>query len=189
MVALGAVLLVLTAATVAAAAKPTAPAVTLNDLEADDVVCSSESILTVTASVDTDAELSHFDIGVRRFETVLVTFPDILDGPNVVESWSVGFWNSGRKGPTIPKEWTLDTGNRETWSFHREMAPMEGQYEDDLYLFVVHLNAGGRGSGSTPGMSDWADWAVDCSVTPPLVTAYVGPWDAVWFEEQGDLNP
>jgi hypothetical protein len=86
------------------------------------VVCSSESNLTVTASVDTEAELSHFDIGVRRFESVVVGEPVILDGPNVVESWGVGFWNSSRKGPTIPKEWTLDTGNRETWSFHRDGA-------------------------------------------------------------------
>jgi hypothetical protein len=67
---------------------------------------------------------------------------------------------------------------------------MEGQYEDNLYLFVVHLNAGARGSGNTPGMSDWADWAVDCTdPAEPVVTAYVGPWDADWFEEQGDLNP
>jgi hypothetical protein len=153
------------------------------------VVCSSESNLTVTASVDTEAELSHFDIGVRRFETVLVTFPDILDGPDVVERWSVGFWNSGRKGPTIPRIYTLETGSRATWSFHREMVNNASQYTDNMNLFVVHLNAGAQGSGNTPGMSDWADWAVDCSGETPVVTAYVAPWDADWFEEQGDLNP
>jgi hypothetical protein len=190
MVALGAVLLVPTAATVAAAAKPTAPEVKWNDLTEGDVVCSSESSnLTVTASVNEDAELSDFYISVRRFETVSVAEPEGFNGPNVVEYWTASFWNNGRKGPTIPTRHTLETGNRGTWSFHRVMDPMAGQYANDMDLFVVHLNAYARGSGNAGGSSDWADWAVDCSVTPPLVTVYVAPWDAVWFEEQGDLNP
>jgi hypothetical protein len=190
MVALGAVLLVLTAATVAAAAKPTAPDVKWNVLTEGDVVCSSESSnLTVRASVDTEAELSHFDISVRRFETVLVTSPDILDGPDVVERWHAGFWNNGRKGPTVPKEWTLDTGKSETWSSHSYMVNDDVQYVDDLDLFVVHLNAGVRGSGNTPGESDWADWAVNCSGGTPDVTAYRAPWDTLWNEVRRDLNP
>ena len=151
--------------------------------------CSSANNLTVTASVDTDAELSHFDIGVRRFESVVVGEPAILDGPNVVERWRADFWNNGRKGPTILPFHTLDTGNSETWSSHSYMENDKKQYEDDLDLFVVHLNAGARGSGNTPGMSDWADWAVDCSGETPVVTAYVAPWDTSWTEVRGDLNP
>lgn len=85
MVALGSVILVLTAANVAAAEKPTPPVVEWNDLLTSDVKCVSGSNLEVKASANPDAELSDFSIGVRRFEAVFVGQLDILAGPNEVE--------------------------------------------------------------------------------------------------------
>lgn len=189
MVVLGSVALLLGAVNTAAAAPPTEPVIiTLNE-----PVAACEGLagvpvrneVTVTASVDSNVELTGFNVRVSRWEHVTVASPDDFDGLGQVEDWNADFWNRGRKGQAIPTSHTLTTNDKTTWSYHGWKT---SGYSDTSDLFVVSVNAYAAGKGNTEGTGKWDSWVIDClDLDNPSVEPFISPWDAPWESEQGDL--
>ncbi len=182
MAALGAVALLSGVATAAAAAPPVDPDVTLNTPTAS---CDEANRVTVTASVESNVDLTSFRMWVTRWEDVTVAVPEEFNGFGQVEDWGADFWTSGRKGSAVPTQHTLATSDRTTWSHH---GWKESGYVDSSDLFVVSVSAYAAGKGNASGTGVWDDWVIDCStLAAPVVALFTSPWDAPWSIEQGDL--
>lgn len=185
MAVLGAVALLLGVVSAAAAAAPVEPVVTLNTPSA---ICDALNLneVTVTASVDTNVDLSGFGMWVSRWEDVTFAERDDFDRLDVVEHWSADFWSSGR-GSEVPTEHTLMTTDANTWNRHGWMVESEA-YIDNSDLFVITVSAYASGKGNVESVSVWDEWVIDCSdANDVTVDPFTSPWDAEWATEIGDL--
>lgn len=164
-------------ATLAAAAPPGTPSLTIDP----PLVTCAENEVVVTASVVSEADLSQFLFAVERWETINTSYWPNQHGN--VEVWAATFFDQGRKATPVPKEHTLDTLNETTWSWHRWADA--SKYQDNSAVFIVYVDATAQSSGRSGSVSARTQWLVDCDVGTAVV-AY-DPWDLGWQEVAGTL--
>lgn len=169
MAVLGAFLLFTIMTSTVSAAPPADPVLTLNTPV---VGCDAPNELTVTASVETNADLAHLTIMLYRWEDVTAPEPDRFDRFDLVEDWHAEL-QGGRSGP-VASTLRLVTTDPTTWYLHGWLDTAD--YNDSSDIFVVQVSASTDGKGKAIRVFVSDEWMIDCANPTPVVRSFTSPW-------------